>query len=242
MIIRRVLAVAMIAICLAAPPALAVIPVIDASNLVQNALTAARTLQEINNQILQLQNEAKMLINEALNLTSLPFNIVGQLRATLASTTALINQAQGVAFQLQQAQAVLTRFYPMSYAGTSGDAMASDAMMRWAFSHEALQTTVLMQAQSAQNLASDEDSLATLVSHSQNAVGILEAAQATNQLLALQSRQLIQGQQLALTQSRSAALEAARNVTAEERAREVRRRFLGTTTQYSPQPINLYGY
>jgi P-type conjugative transfer protein TrbJ len=99
-----------------------------------------------------------------------------------------------------------------------------------------------MQAQGAQNLNSDEDSLATLVSQSQSAVGILQAAQATNQLLALQSRQLIQGQQLALTQSRSVALETARSVTAEARAREVRRRFLGTTTQYSAQPINFYGY
>ena len=73
-------------------------------------------------------------------------------------------------------------------------------------------------------------------------VGILQAAQATNQLLALQSRQSIQEQQLRLTQDRGAALEQARAVVAEARSREVRRRFVGIGTQYTPQPINFYGF
>ena len=54
--------------------------VIDPANLVQNTLTAARTLQEVNNQIKQLTNEAQMLINDARNLATLPFNIVWQLK------------------------------------------------------------------------------------------------------------------------------------------------------------------
>src|SRR3546814_1450623 len=41
------------------------IPVFDASNYAQNLLTAARTLQQINNQIQSLQNEASMLTNMA---------------------------------------------------------------------------------------------------------------------------------------------------------------------------------
>ena len=39
--------------------------VIDPTNLVQNTLTAIRTLEQINNQIQQLQNEAQMLMNRA---------------------------------------------------------------------------------------------------------------------------------------------------------------------------------
>ena len=38
--------------------------VVDPTNLVQNTLTAIRTLEQINNQIKQLQNEAQMLINQ----------------------------------------------------------------------------------------------------------------------------------------------------------------------------------
>jgi P-type conjugative transfer protein TrbJ len=182
-----------------------------------------------------------MLANDALNLTKLPFNIVGQLQATLALTNQLIAQAQGIAFQLAQAQQQFTRFYPQAYGpNTTGAAMAADALTRWNNSLQALRTTVSMQAQAAQNLASDQASLATLVAQSQSAVGILQAAQATNQLLALQSRQFIQDQQLRLTQDRSAALEGARSVAAEARAREVRRRFLGAGTPYTPQPINFF--
>lgn len=240
--IRGISALVLAASLLAASPAKAII-VFDPSNFVENALTAARSLEEINNQLLQLQNEATMLTNEARNLTKLPFNIVGQLQATLALTSQLIAQAQGIAYQLGQAQAQFSRFYPTAYAGnTSGASMAADALQRWTNSLQALRTTISMQAQSAQNLPVDENSLAVLVQQSQGAVGILQAAQATNQLLALQSRQSIQDQQLRLTQDRSAALEQARSVAAEARSREVRRRFVGSGTQYTPQPINFYGY
>ncbi len=176
-------------------------------------------------------------------MTTLPFSIVAQLQATLASTTALITQAQGIAFQLNQAQAQFQQFYPQSYnANSSAAVMADDALQRWLHSLQALKTTVSMQAQAAQNLASDEDALAQLVSRSQSAVGILQAAQSTNQLLALHARQLIQDQQLRLTQDRSAALEQARSVAAEARAREVRRRFLGSGMQHTFQPVDFYGF
>jgi P-type conjugative transfer protein TrbJ len=241
--VRHSLATALVASFLIVPPASAQLAVIDAANLGQNTLTAARTLQEINNQVLQVQNEATMLLNDAKNLASLPFNIVAQLRATLALTTQLIAQAQGIAYQLGQAQSQFSRFYPSAYSGsTTGASMAADALQRWTNSLQALQTTISMQAQGAQNLAVDENSLATLVGQSQGAIGILQATQATNQLLALQSRQSIQEKQLRLTQDRGSALEQARSVVAEARSREVRRRFQGNGRQYTPQPINVDGY
>src|SRR3546814_10657318 len=48
--------------------------VYDPTNYAQNLLTATRALQQINNQITSLQNEATGLINQARNLTSLPFS------------------------------------------------------------------------------------------------------------------------------------------------------------------------
>ena len=121
--------------CSDTPPTAAQLAVFDASNLVQNTLTAARSLNEVNNQVMQLEHEVTMLQNEARNLTTLPFNIVSQLQATLSSTTQLINQAQGIAFQLQQAQALFNQFYPASYgAGVSAASMAADALQRWTHS------------------------------------------------------------------------------------------------------------
>ena len=234
---------AVVAALLVSGSAHAQLAVIDPANLVQNTLTAARTLQEVNNQLKQLTNEATMLINDARNLATLPFNIVWQLKQTLALTNQLIAQAQGIGFQLSQTNAQFSRFYPPSYAsGVTGLSMAADSYQRWLHSLQSLYTTVIMQSQAAQNLASDEYSLAALVSESQGAIGIVQAAQATNQLLALHARQSIQEQQLRLTQDRSAAIEHARTVAAEVRAREVRRRFEGTGAVYTPQPINFYGF
>ena len=54
-----------------AAPSQAQMAVIDPSNLMQNALTATRTLEQINNQIQQITNQVRSLENEARNLTSL---------------------------------------------------------------------------------------------------------------------------------------------------------------------------
>src|SRR4051794_25053375 len=88
------------------------VTVFDPANFVQNSLTAARTLQEVNNQLKQLANEATMLINDARNLATLPFNIVAQLKQTLALTNQLIAQAQGIGFQISQTNLQFARFYP----------------------------------------------------------------------------------------------------------------------------------
>ncbi len=128
------------------------------------------------------------------------------------------------------------------YAETvSGNQMYRDARERWENTLEGLHTAMRMQAQVSQLLDGDEASLDQLVSRSQSAEGALQAMQTTNQLLALQAKQSIQGQQLQLTQSRAASLELARQMAAAERAREVRRRFLGEGTPYTPHPVHFYG-
>ena len=224
------------------PAAQAQWAVIDPTNLVQNTLTAIRTLEQINNQVRQLQNEAQMLINQARNLTSLDYNVVNRLRSTLATTERLIAEAQGLAYDVASMDREFARLYPQEYAANvSGDRMAQDARERWRHTLDGLHTAMRMQAQVSQNLGEDEGVLADLVGQSQSATGALQAAQATNQLLALQAKQAIQSQQLQLTQDRAASLELARQAAATERAREVRRRFHGEGTPYTPQTVPFYG-
>ena len=52
--------------------------VYDPTNYAQNVLTAARSLQQINNQIQQIQQQATSLINEARNLASHTSRPVGE--------------------------------------------------------------------------------------------------------------------------------------------------------------------
>lgn len=215
--------------------------VIDPTNLAQNIMTAANTLEQINNQIKQLQNQAQSLMNQARNLTSLDFSALNELRAALSATNRLIQQAQGLAFNVQQMETQFQQLYPASFsASVSSAQMALDARKRWTNSLEALRTATQVQSQAVQNFASDESMLTDLLNRSQSAVGALQATQATNQLLALQARQSMQAQQLQITQDRAAALDQARQVAVQERAREVRRRFMGSGTPYTPYTVNFY--
>ncbi|GAA0519003.1 P-type conjugative transfer protein TrbJ [Pigmentiphaga daeguensis] len=237
---KRLLVPAVLCAALAAHPAHA-LTVFDPTNFSQNILTAARTLEMINNQIRQLQNEAQMLTHDAMNLTGLDFNAISRLRTSLSSTTSLMNQARGLTFDVSRAEAEFARLYPAQYDATiSNDAMAQDARERWSQSLDALRTTANVQSQAVQNLGDDEGVLSDLVQQSQSAVGALQATQATNQLLALQAKQSIQHQQLQIAQDRAMALDRAQEAAEDARAQEVRRRFSRDRANYTPQPVQFY--
>lgn len=215
--------------------------VIDPTNLLQNTLTAVRTLEMVNNQVSQLQNETQMLLNQARHLATLDYDVVNRLRVSLASTERLLAEAQGLAYDVQRLDQEFARLYPAEYASSvSSQHLAQEARERWKQGLDGLHTAMRVQAQVTQNLAQDESVLADLVQQSQSAGGALQAAQATNQLLALQAKQSIQAQQLQITQNRAIALELARQAAAGEEARELRRRFMGSGTPYTPYPVQFY--
>ena len=80
---------------LATAPASAQISVFDPTNYTQNLLTAARTLQQINNQIQSLQNEARMLVNQSKNLSRIDFPQLDQLRQKLGEIDKQLSALSG---------------------------------------------------------------------------------------------------------------------------------------------------
>src|SRR3546814_13534112 len=60
-----------IAMVLCTGAARAQVAVFDPANFQENLLTAARTLEQINNQVRQLQNQAQMLANQERDLNGL---------------------------------------------------------------------------------------------------------------------------------------------------------------------------
>ena len=216
--------------------------VFDPSNFVENMLTELHTLTQIENQLLGLQNEAQMLLNQAKNLQELNFSALTQLQATYAATEQLLSQAQGVTFDLSVTQQQLALNYPAAYgAAVTPSQLDAGSLARWTGSLHALDTAIEVQAQAKQNLPSDESVLADVLTRSNSAVGSLQAIQATNQLLGLRVRQVMQGQQIAITQDRAVALEQARIVESEARARAIRSQFMTSSTPYTPQSIDLSG-
>src|SRR3546814_7667531 len=102
----------------------------DPRNYAQNILTAARTLEQINNQISMLQNQATSLANEARNLTSLPVSTLQELQGQVDRTRQLLGQAQRVAFDVGDIQTAFDARYKGAALSGSQAAMVANAEAR----------------------------------------------------------------------------------------------------------------
>jgi P-type conjugative transfer protein TrbJ len=217
-------------------PAHAQLTVFDPTNYSQNILTAARTLQQVNNQIQSLQNEATMLLNQAKNLSHIDFPEMQALTQTLQQVDRLMGQAQGIRFQVSGLDQQYRQLFPQSF----GQALTTNqqviaARTRLDTAMTAYQHTMTIQAQVAENVSADAQNLAAIVAMSQGAEGSLQAQQATNQLLALTAKQQFQIQNMMAAQYRADAIEAARRGQEETDARAAAKRFLGSGTAYTPR-------
>ena len=237
---RKKLATLLLATTLAlggmAAPATAQWAVFDASNYAQNVLEAARALQQINNQIQSLQNEANMLTGMGKNLQSLNVSSLGSIVSDLTQISTLMNQAQGISFNVNASQTAFAQTYPQSYtATTTNGTLAADALKRWQDAMAAFHQTLTVQSQVAQNVQTDTATLSQLVTASEGAVGNLQVSQATNQLLALSIKQQLQIQSMMAAQYRASTLEQGRNAESETQSQTAFSNFIGSGQAYTPQ-------
>jgi P-type conjugative transfer protein TrbJ len=242
MILRR-FAVAIVAASVLAGgslPAAAQLTVFDPSNYSQNVLTAARALQQVNNQITSLQNEAQMLINQARNLASLPYSSLLQLQQSVGRTQQLLAQAQGIAFDVQQIDQAFSTTYAPASTSQSNQSLIANAQARWQYAVEGLQDALRVQATVVGNLDTNRTQMSALVGASQGATGALQATQAGNQLLALQAQQLADLTATIAAQGRAQSLEAAQRAVAQDQAREQLRRFLVPGQGYQAASVQMF--
>lgn len=232
--------VAALALFSATAPSQAQITVWDPTNHVQNVLQAARALQQINNQITSLQNEAQALINQARNLASLPYSSLQQLQQSVQRTQALLAQAQRIAYDVQQIDRAFTTTYGAASPTASQAEMIAGARERWQTSVAALQDALKVQAGVVGNIDTNRAQMSALIGSSQSATGALQAAQAGNQLLALQAQQLADLTAAVAAQGRAASLEAAQRAAAQDQGREQLRRFLTPGQGYQPSTVTMF--
>ncbi|MEO9336730.1 P-type conjugative transfer protein TrbJ [Mesorhizobium sp. SB112] len=214
--------------------------VFDPSNYAQNVLTAARTLQQINQQITQLQNEAQMLINQARNLASLPYSSIQQLQQNVQRTQQLLSQAQNIAFDVQKIDQAFQTQYGAASMSASDQALVAGARDRWQNTVGGLQDAMRVQAGVVGNIDGQRAEMSALIGQSQGATGALQATQAGNQLLALQAQQLSDLTALLAANGRAEALSAAEQAAAAEQGREQRRRFLTPGSGYQPGNAQMF--
>lgn len=227
-----------VAIALSSAPASAFI-VFDPTNYSQNLLQAARALEQIQNQITSLQNEAQMLINQAKNLTSLPTSLLGQIEGNFSQMKTLLGEADKLAYSVQDIESQFTSTYKNFGSDLSSQQLVDGARERWQTSVSAFEHSLKTGAVAVDNIEGTQEQTSALVGASQSAVGVLQATQAGNQLLAVQARQVSDLTAMMAAQGRANALEQARKAAAQEQAREQFSRFM-TGSGYSPSSVKMF--
>ena len=224
------------AVSITSTPVHAQITVFDPSNYSQNLLTAARTLQQINNQIQSLQNQAQSLINQAKNLTTISFPELQAITQTIHQIDQLMGQAQGIQFRVANLDQQFRKLFPDSFGeALTTNQQVQNARIRMDTAKAAFQQTMTVQAQVVENVQTDAQALAGIVARSQGAQGALQAQQATNQLLALTAKQQFQIQNLMAAQYRAQAIEQAQRAQSQADGQAATARFLGSGNAYTPQ-------
>jgi P-type conjugative transfer protein TrbJ len=223
-----------------AAPARAQWLVFDPNNYVQNVMTAARELQQINNQIISLQNEAQMLINQARNLATLPYSSLQQLQSSIQRTQQLLAQAQRIAYDVQQIDRAFSTSYAPATGSQSNQLLITNAQSRWQNTYSATQDALRVQAGIVGNLDTNRIQTSALVTSSQGANGALQATQAGNQILALNAQQLADLTAVVTAQGRAESLEAAQRASAQDQGREQLRRFLTPGQGYQSSNVQMF--
>lgn len=236
---RRIIAALLLAAApmTIAPPAHAIFGVgdivIDPSNLAQNILTAANTLEQINNQVKQLQNEADMLINQATNLVRTGYNPQAEINRLLNEISVLMDRARSISYVVSETDRLFQENFPEDYSAWSRTQMATAAEMQWVSARSAFNDTLLVQSQIVQTLKADTSSLDAMLAETAVAEGNLSVSQTGNQIAALGVKQTMQMQELMAAQYRADALARARDLQIEREGREKLARFVGGASAYT---------
>ncbi len=200
--IARVVLVGTLCVPLRAPQA--GMPVIDASNLAQNVVTAIQQtlsvieeIRVVSNQVRQLQHELEMLQNMSINTKPAGTVAWGQVKTILSSLSAAIETGLSIPYALTNVGAAFRSRFPGYVAPTD-----------WAAEYESWSTTVLdtlrgTLASAGMNVAdapSVHAALEALRLANDGSEGRLQAIQIGNQIATLQVEELAKLRQLAAAQ------------------------------------------
>ena len=209
--------------------------VFDPWNYGQNLPTAARSLEEIQNQIKQLTNEAQSLAKMDLNLTQLGSSIGGDLQSQMNDIKSLLDKAKGIALDVTATDSQMKSLFPSDYASAlTSDQSLQVAKSRWDETLSAFKRSMSLEAKVVENTTQDGNDLSDLLSKSASAVGNLQVQQAGNELLGLSVKQQLQLQTLMAADQRAQSLERARVLASQEESRLRFKTFVGNSAAYTP--------
>jgi len=166
--------------------------VIDPTNLIQNALTATRTLQQVTDQ-------ARMLRNQVTQMTRLGIYVGEDFERTLSELNRLTHQARGLTYRIDEIERVFEMHFPDAYADWSQTEQAQIADAQQDAAIMAFRDSIQMQAQITQAIEQDGRQLNVLMN-----------------VTALSAKQTMQMQTLMAAQYRAEAIVRSRALYQEQ--------------------------
>ena len=156
--------------------------------------------EQIGNQITQIsqlaeqiQNQIRIYQNMLQNTLTLPSHVWGQVESDLNRLRSLVNQGQGIAFSMGNADDVLRqRFQSFSEfkSGLANGETFSASYRQWSDTNrDTIASTLRAAGLTAEQFTSEEATMGQLRSMSQSAVGQMQALQAGHQIAAQQVAQ-----------------------------------------------------
>jgi P-type conjugative transfer protein TrbJ len=216
------------------PRAAAQLAVFDSPNYQENLLTSLRALEQINNQVRQLQNQAQMILRMDQNLRGLGPTISPDLQRTLNEIQSQLHGGNGIALRSAATQNGYDQLFPRKASTMLSSAdVVRNASRRWDEDYAALRRASVLQGQITDSVDSDARLLGVVMARSKSAAGALEAAQAGNELTGLSVKQSLQLQSLLAAHERAQTFARARDLATEDEARQRFKAFIGTGSAYT---------
>lgn len=170
----------------------------------------------------------------------LPYSSLAPLLRSVEQTRTLLADARKLAYDVGDIDAAFRGRYGEARMSDTDAELVAKARERWQTSLAAFEDSLKVQAGVVGNLATNRAELEELVGRSQGATGALQASQAGNQLLALQTQQLTDLTATLAAIGRAQAIDAAQRAAAASQAKEQMRRFLTPGPGYRPTDIEMF--
>jgi P-type conjugative transfer protein TrbJ len=165
-------------------PRVHAITVYDPTNHVQNILSAIRMLKSNLNEAIAIKNQVKSLANEFENLKKLPFSVVDDFDNQMNDLFEVTGTINGLMQDFNTLQREFDNLYPDwgNQVGIDPEELSRQANEWLKMSRETVLGASKTGSKALENLPRSQEQLTELMSQSQGAAGILQAAQAGNQI------------------------------------------------------------
>ncbi len=159
--------------------------VLDPSNLAQAIAQVALLKEMIENEVNMIANQVQQLENDARNLASLEFSAIQEYTSDLQSLFETLGTIEGLIQHLSELESKFEEFYPdlsIESDPIASASMAADMHSRLQRTRDMIKGSLKTSAKVLENMPKSQEHLTALMENSQLAEGILQAAQAGNQI------------------------------------------------------------